>query len=134
MKATEIASYLSPGQIMADAMRELDSALVRQGPGLTPEELVRMYGDEERDLRIEQQRLDAAKTRAEIDRLGAAAALDRADAHRNRAASVRGCAHKGGRPTPASEAPSVRPRNPAWLCAKPGAPRSQRPEAPALTT
>ena len=120
MKATEIASYLSPEQIMADAMRDLDSALVRQGPGLTPEELVRMYGDEERDLRMEQKRLDAAKTRAEIDRLRAAAALDRADAHRNRATSVCGCAHNGSSPTPASEAPSVRPRSPAWLCEGPG--------------
>lgn len=78
MKAHEIADYLKPEQISVDALCDLENALSRQGPGLTTDEIQAMYGDEERDLRIQQQRLDAAQTRVEIETLDATAALDRA--------------------------------------------------------
>lgn len=84
MRAHEIIDgYVDPETITKDALGELERALARQGPGLSPEEIAIMYGDEERDLRLEQQRLDADKTRAEIARLRAAAARDRAEAARS---------------------------------------------------
>lgn len=83
MKVHEVISgYVDPETITADSQRELENAFKRMGPGLTPEEIGIMYGDEEGDLRLEQQRLDVEKTRAEIIRLQAAAMRDQAEAAR----------------------------------------------------
>lgn len=81
MRAHEIDTrYVNPERITAAALRELEDALAREGPGLKPDELGMMYGDEAEELQLQQQRLDLVKTRSDIDRLQAAAALDRAKA------------------------------------------------------
>ena len=85
MRAHEIIDgYVDPEAITAETRREVANALARQGPGLSPDEMAAMYGDPAEDMRLEQQRLDLEKTRAEIDRIEAAAARDRAKARRGR--------------------------------------------------
>lgn len=85
MRAHEIIDgYVDPETITADARCELADAMARQGPGLSPDEMAVMYGDPAEQLRLEQQRLDIEKTKAEIDGIEAAAARDRAEARRGR--------------------------------------------------
>lgn len=81
MKASEIiGDYLDPEAALPAARRDLENATARRWPGLSPSGITLMYGNGERENRVEQQRLDAEKTRAEIDRIRAAAARDRAEA------------------------------------------------------
>ena len=91
MKATEIIdSYVDPARITAKFRQELEDALERAGPSMSPAAMSLMYadgGDEMVDLELAQRRADLAKTRAEVERLRAAAARDRTEARQARAAA-----------------------------------------------
>lgn len=82
MRAHEIIdNYIDKTRISREDYQYIINALERHGiETMTPEEMQLMYGDIEADLRVEQQRLDIARTRAEIEKLEAEALKDRSDA------------------------------------------------------
>lgn len=82
MRAHEIIdNYIDKTRISREDYKYLINALERYGiETMTPEEMQLMYGDIEADLRVEQQRLDIARTRAEIEKLEAEALKDRSEA------------------------------------------------------
>ncbi|WP_146221746.1 hypothetical protein [Methylobacterium sp. B4] len=118
MRAYEIINgYVDPETIKTDDF--LQTALARESPGLTPAERGIMYGidTDAETLRIEQQRLDLAKTLAEIDKL-------RATADRERAAAAAAAAAE--RPTASNEAPPTQPRSSGGNGGSPGSQAPRR--------
>ncbi len=82
MRAHEIIDrYIDKTRMSWKDFKYIISALERHGiETITPEQMQLMYGDIEADFRVEQQRLDIARTSAEIQKLEAEALKDRSDA------------------------------------------------------
>lgn len=76
-----IGNYIDRTKMSDEDYRGIIDKLERQSvESMTSDEMYLMYGDIETDLRVEQQRLDIARTYAEIDKLEAEALKDRSDA------------------------------------------------------
>jgi len=85
MRAAQFIDDYIDGDVITDKFRrELDDAMLRQGPNKNPELIQALYGNEREDIELAQLRADLLKTQAEAEELAASAEKDRADAQRVR--------------------------------------------------
>lgn len=89
MKFQDLLSVVDLSKIKLDDLEYLRRHVLQSPRLLTDEEMWLMYGDEIGELKVQQQRADLARTRAEIVKFQADAKRARADADAQRVGTSR---------------------------------------------